>query len=163
MIALKHILPQGPLFKGTLSGYAEGAMFGRGRPFTSFFLFLGLVSLDQVSKNVVSRFFSDLTVCNAQASWGFSFPLPVLIFVSICILVWMIGIQWKRREFSSAFLFVLAGGSGNLLDRITDGCVMDFFSVPPIPLFNVADVFLSIGCLLLLRSWYYQGHVRSIR
>lgn len=134
--------------------------FGRRDLFSSLFLFLVLVLFDQVSKDIVSRFFPHLVVCNPGASWGISVPLPVLIFVSIGILVGMFGIQWKRKESCLAFLLVLAGGVGNLLDRIFDGCVTDFIAFYRFPVFNSADVFLFFGCAFLFWSWY-QNRVRS--
>ncbi len=133
-------------------------MSGRRRFWASLFLFIGLVLIDQFSKGIFSRFWSHLVVCNAHGSWGILFPLPVLMLITAGILAWVIGIQWKRRNIDPAFLFILAGGIGNLLDRIRDGCVTDFISLPHFPVFNGADVFISIGCALLFRSWY-QDHV----
>lgn len=46
---------------------------------------------------------------------------------------------------------LLAGGAlGNLLDRVRDGFVTDFIDPPRWPAFNLADVEITVGVLLLL-------------
>ena len=46
---------------------------------------------------------------------------------------------------------LLAGGAlGNVVDRIRDGAVTDFLKLPAWPAFNVADVAITVGVLLLL-------------
>lgn len=46
---------------------------------------------------------------------------------------------------------LLAGGAaGNLVDRIVDGAVTDFIDLPAWPAFNLADVEITAGILLLL-------------
>jgi signal peptidase II len=49
-----------------------------------------------------------------------------------------------------AFSLIVAGGFGNLIDRIARGYVTDFFSVGTFPVFNVADGALTSGCGLIL-------------
>lgn len=48
--------------------------------------------------------------------------------------------------------FFLGGGLGNLYDRIKEGAVTDFFSFKCLPkvIFNVADLFVMAGALLIL-------------
>ncbi|MEG1446327.1 MAG: signal peptidase II [Ruthenibacterium sp.] len=50
-----------------------------------------------------------------------------------------------------AWVLVLAGGLGNLIDRILNGVVVDFFAVTfmNFAVFNVADCFVCIGVGLL--------------
>lgn len=50
-----------------------------------------------------------------------------------------------------AFSFLISGAIGNLIDRIRQGYVVDFFYFVPInfPRFNVADIFITI-CVPLL-------------
>ncbi len=131
-------------------------MLGRTRSLTSLFLFFGLILTDQSLKHLIAYVFPNWIVCNAGGSWGVAIPLPILIAFSIGILVWMIGIQWKQKRLRASFLLIIAGGTGNLLDRLLRGCVIDFISVPYFPIFNSADFFLSIGCLLLLMSWRHN-------
>ena len=45
---------------------------------------------------------------------------------------------------------ILGGGLGNLTDRIRLGYVVDFLDIRIIPVFNVADMFITAGCLLLV-------------
>lgn len=45
---------------------------------------------------------------------------------------------------------VIGGGLGNLIDRIRIGYVVDFLDIRIIPVFNVADMFITAGCLLLV-------------
>lgn len=45
---------------------------------------------------------------------------------------------------------MLGGALGNLIDRFTEGEVVDFIHFPRFPSFNVADSAITIGVLLLL-------------
>lgn len=64
---------------------------------------------------------------------------------------------WSRL----GFVFIFAGAIGNMIDRIFYGYVRDFISFDFItfPVFNVADVLITIGCILyviyLLQYLFY--------
>jgi signal peptidase II len=45
---------------------------------------------------------------------------------------------------------LLGGALGNLADRVRDGAVIDFIDLPLWPTFNLADVAITAGVLLLL-------------
>jgi signal peptidase II len=45
---------------------------------------------------------------------------------------------------------LLGGALGNLADRVRDGAVTDFIDLPLWPTFNLADVAITLGVLLLL-------------
>jgi signal peptidase II len=45
---------------------------------------------------------------------------------------------------------LIGGALGNLADRVRDGAVTDFISLPAWPTFNLADVAIVVGVLLLL-------------
>ena len=57
-------------------------------------------------------------------------------------------------------LFLIAGGLGNLIDRIRLGYVIDFFyfSLINFPIFNVADIYVTVGMVILfiLLIFYYK-------
>ena len=91
-----------------------------------------------------------LRASDAMERW-----LLVGLTSAICtgVAVWL----WreKRRSHAIALALILGGALGNILDRIDRGFVVDFADLHigewrPFLIFNVADVAISIGVLLLL-------------
>ncbi|MDD3570694.1 MAG: signal peptidase II [Lachnospiraceae bacterium] len=52
------------------------------------------------------------------------------------------------------FTFIIGGAAGNLIDRLRNNCVTDFIYLKYkySPIFNVADIFVVIGAILVLFS-----------
>ena len=83
--------------------------------------------------------------------------LFALIFV-----VFTVAVVWefskKRLPFSTfdrwCIAAIFAGGLGNMIDRIRLGYVVDMICVDFIefPVFNVADCFITCGCIALMVS-----------
>lgn len=78
----------------------------------------------------------------------------LILISSIAILLGIFAITRLYRNnkiVSLAVSMVIAGGVGNLIDRISFGFVTDmiifsFFS----PVFNVADISVTLGCIILI-------------
>lgn len=76
--------------------------------------------------------------------------LVTLAVIGLCavILAW-----WRRRRASTteqvAYALLVAGALGNALDRVLRGYVVDFIEIHRWPIFNVADVAIVAGALLL--------------
>ena len=97
-------------------------------------------------------------VQNTGAAWS-SFEgqhwLFALIFVAFAaFLVW--DFSKKRMGFKPfeqwCLVAVFAGGLGNMIDRLRLGYVVDMIRLQfmDFPVFNVADCFISCGCIALL-------------
>ena len=60
-----------------------------------------------------------------------------------------------------SFAFLIAGAIGNMIDRIKQGYVVDFFYFVPVdfPRFNVADIFITIcvPILVILLFFVYKN------
>jgi signal peptidase II len=56
---------------------------------------------------------------------------------------------------------LLGGALGNIIDRILDGAVTDFIKLPSWPAFNVADIAVTFGVLVLL--WVIEHSDREQR
>lgn len=94
--------------------------------------------------------------CNEGAILGISLPQYVLFLFSLIVLLF-IGVQWWRENsgvFSLGWLLLFSGGVSNLFERIFFSCVTDYFRIGVFPVFNVADVFLTVGALSICFFWY---------
>ncbi len=119
--------------------------------------FLSLIAIDQFSKYLV-RHFGGFYICNSGISFGFQIPeflFWLLWIIIISILIYFIS---KNRFllFTFYFLLILAGALGNIIDRLYFGCIIDFIDWKFWPVFNLADVYISIGAILLLFSLLKQ-------
>ena len=87
----------------------------------------------------------------------------ILTFVVIIILfkVFM-DIPFEKRYIPLViiFIFLFSGACGNLIDRILNGYVVDFFyfSLIDFPVFNVADIYVScsVTVLIILMIFLYK-------
>lgn len=75
--------------------------------------------------------------------------LPMIIMIGIVVVLVKMGLG-KDKFFTAALGLVVAGGIGNLIDRIFYGYVVDFLDFRVFPIFNVADVAVCCGCGLLI-------------
>ena len=80
------------------------------------------------------------------------FMLVLLVFIGF--IIW--EFPKKRMAFTTferwMIVSVFAGGVGNMIDRLRLGYVVDMIEVEfmRFAVFNVADIFISCGCVLLL-------------
>lgn len=77
------------------------------------------------------------------------------IIITIVILVVIIFVIKKQLKYINKNMLIflgliLGGGLGNLVDRFLRGGVVDFIKVSTFPIFNIADIFIVIGSMLLI-------------
>jgi signal peptidase II len=79
---------------------------------------------------------------------------PLLLVVGplsvLAILAWMLRHHFSSGLEAASAAAVLAGAIGNVSDRLIHGYVVDFFHVAHWPVFNVADVCVTLGVAGLL-------------
>ena len=86
----------------------------------------------------------------AGAQWLFA-----LIFVVLTVAIFL-EYFWKRQPFTTTERWLIAaiygGGVGNMIDRLRFGYVVDMINLDfmNFAVFNVADCFITCGCILLL-------------
>ena len=109
------------------------------------FTILLLIFIDQIVKLVVLRFFGPLVSYNRGIAFGF-FPSGgwlVINFFILIIIVIKLGQRWSK-------VLLLGGGLSNLIDRCFRGAIMDFINLPLFPSFNLADIYVCLGVIMLL-------------
>lgn len=80
------------------------------------------------------------------------------ILVNIVILGIIIKFIYSQKdridnEILTSFTLILSGGFSNLIDRVVRGCVVDYIDLTKyikFPVFNIADIFIVVGCIMLL-------------
>jgi len=133
-----------------------------------------ITGLDQLTKQMMlqtifdppfqihlTSFFSLSPVYNHGISFGM-FPASsfygVLFLILMKIAIILILLNWLRQSITPMTQFglgmVIGGALGNVIDRISLGAVVDFFDAHYDtfywPVFNVADVGISLGIIILL-------------
>lgn len=114
---------------------------------------------------VIKNFFYITFVDNKGAAWGIlSGRLELFFIITIVVIVvitYMLFTTERRKVLLRlALVVILAGSLGNFYDRIVFGYVRDFLNFYPFgydfPVFNVADMSLSLGYVLL--TWFIIRH-----
>lgn len=106
--------------------------------------------------NVIPNVFSLTYYQNSGAAWsilqGQMWFFALVTFVAVPLCIWLL---WKNRRgskfYSLALGLVIAGALGNFIDRMRLGYVVDMFQTDFInfPIFNVADMCLTIGVVMV--------------
>ena len=131
----------------------------------------GIVAADQFTKFVtvaniplhghvdfMPGFLGFTYVRNTGAAWS-SFEGMIWLFALIFIVL-TVAIVWEfsknRMGFTTlerwCIVAIYGGGLGNMIDRLRLGFVVDMIETEfmNFPVFNVADCFITCGCILLL-------------
>ena len=131
---------------------------------------LGII-IDQITKYIVVQKF--VTVGNTFPLWSgvfhftyvintgaaFSFfrgQVEILRWISLIVSLLLIVFVWFSPRLTLleqlGYGFILSGAVGNGIDRFLFGYVVDFldFRLINFPIFNLADVSINIGVILLL-------------
>lgn len=140
-----------------------------------------LLALDQITKWVVSTemslyqtidilpVFNFTYVHNYGAAFSFLseaggwqkyFFSAIAVTISVLLVYWLKKLPATNKLLCSAYALVLAGAIGNLIDRLLHGYVIDFLHVYyeqyDFPVFNIADVAISVGAGLLLLDAFFE-------
>ena len=136
------------------------------------------IALDQISKiwvrnnfesyienSIICDLFILIKVENTGAFLGMGSELPeslrilLLIVLPIIVLIFITIYTYIDKELDKisiiGFSLIIGGGIGNIFDRIVYGSVTDFFyldfgSIFKTGIFNIADIFVTTGMILIL-------------
>ena len=141
---------------------------------TNFFIILGIFAFDRITKLYVisenekslsaelfeSKYLNIFLIWNEGIAFGllsfnesFGYNL-VTIIIAIVIIVLIVMLLNAEKFKRLALLCVIGGAFGNFYDRVVFNAVPDFidFHVGEFHwfIFNIADIFITVGILLLL-------------
>lgn len=88
---------------------------------------------------------------------SFSIPIPntimmILTPILLGIVIWILfkTLDMDKSLSKIGLILIITGGTGNLIDRIISGAVIDMIAFSFWPTFNLADSYLTIGTFLIL-------------
>ncbi|NLS85860.1 MAG: signal peptidase II [Ruminococcaceae bacterium] len=92
------------------------------------------------------------------------FLVTVTGIALVALLIYLLFRRPKNKLEYFAWLLILSGGIGTLIDRIFSGYVVDFFAVQFVQfaVFNVADCYVTIGAAMLI-IWLIFGEIKAYR
>lgn len=123
-----------------------------------------IITVDQLTKFLVTKYvpqklgndyFALEIVENTGMAFGFNSGNTKNIVLSLFVIFIIITFIKNQRELLEtnvlvAISMVLGGGISNIIDRIFRGGVLDFIKMPIIPNFNIADMCITVGWLLIV-------------
>lgn len=134
-------------------------------------LIIGFVVLDQITKAsavlhlkdkpafvLIQNVFELHYLENRGAAFGMLQNQKIFFIIIAAIMLGIISyvlckLPRNKHYYFLEFLLILvaSGAIGNLIDRVRFGYVVDFFYFKLInfPIFNVADIYVSVSCVLL--------------
>lgn len=118
---------------------------------------IGLILFDQITKAIFSSrdFFVSFVhfhpVKNFGLSFGLNFGNGINALVLILAVIVFLAIL-KNQTVNLGLAFLIGGAISNIGDRIVLGFVRDFLDVGLGFTFNLADVFILIGLVILVMS-----------
>ncbi len=146
-----------------------------------YFLIIIITILDQFTKQLIIRninynheievirgFFYLTNVRNKGAAWGIMqnyriFFIVVTVVIVCAMLYFMMRV--KQNYIRAVCSFMIGGAIGNFIDRLFRGYVIDFLDFYigsyHFPTFNVADIFITIGTVVLLYEVFCKGKIKS--
>ena len=145
----------------------------------SIFSLIFLVFIDQITKHfarvcladgpfdLIPGVFSFTYHGNTGSIWGimqgkttFLILVSVIALVALVIFLYKMPLTKRFLPLRAVALFIAGGAVGNMIDRVALGYVVDFFYFKLIdfPIFNVADIYVSVSCVLLavLLIFFYK-------
>lgn len=130
-------------------------------------IFAFVLFADQITKYYISHNFIPLNsvslignlvnltfVKNAGAAFGVLQNAQFLFIVvtSAILLIILIYFFISSKEnilLRTSLVLIMSGGVGNLIDRVRQGYVVDFIDLKIWPVFNISDMSVVIGSILL--------------
>jgi len=94
---------------------------------------------------------AELLTTNSEFVFGVIGSNNIAIIILLLFLVFFVYLTAKSKKavYTLADILLIAGVASNLLDRAFRGGATDYISIGRLPTFNIADIFIIIGLIVL--------------
>ena len=122
---------------------------------------------DKPALNIIENVFELNYLENRGAAFGLFqnqkavfVVIAAVMLILVCFLLYRLPLMKKYLILEIALVMIGAGAIGNMIDRVANDYVVDFFYFVLInfPIFNVADIYVTVSCVILLIMflWVYK-------
>ena len=111
------------------------------------------VDLLSIIQNIFHfTYWSENPLAFLRAKMIFFSVITIAVVILLCVWYRKIPVSKRFRLLNVVVILFIAGALGNLIDRIVNNYVVDFFYFKWIdfPVFNVADIYVTVTMILLL-------------
>ena len=111
------------------------------------------VDLLSIIQNIFHfTYWSENPLAFLRAKMIFFSVITIAVVILLCVWYRKIPVSKRFRLLNVVVILFVAGALGNLIDRIVNNYVVDFFYFKWIdfPVFNVADIYVTVTMILLL-------------
>jgi len=113
-----------------------------------------------------------------QKNFGFAFGLPQSIgidfnqffLIILVVLIFLIlihflvkAVEQKNLPVISGLILIIVGAFSNLIDRIRFGFVVDYINLPFFTVFNLGDMMIVMGMIIILIKYFYQNKILNLK
>ncbi|HPN96361.1 MAG TPA: signal peptidase II [Candidatus Moranbacteria bacterium] len=136
-----------------------------------------LMAIDQLVKYII-RTSGGFYICNRGVAFGLPFFTVILFTIGLFLIFIVFNfkslvfnyksiLSFKPASPASGFqisnyseitilsaILIISGGLSNIADRFMFGCVIDFIDLGFWPVFNIADIYITIGAIILVIKNY---------
>ena len=77
-------------------------------------------------------------------------PMVINVVLLLALVGWAVRTAADSTRRHLGFACMIGGASGNLLDRVRYGAVVDFIDIRGLPVFNLADLALWLGTTVVI-------------
>lgn len=139
-----------------------------------------LVIMDQIFKNaalaflIMTRRINDFLSLEIYKNYGIALGLPVsasLFYFAVLVFLIFIFFGWKKKVWGDwreddkgkicAAILIFAGAIGNIIDRARFGYIIDYINIGGLLVFNLADVFIAVGAIILLEKIFQKSRSKD--
>lgn len=92
-----------------------------------------------------------------QGKQGFFFLVAAIVIAVVIYLLIKMPSDRKYLPFAGCLFLLVSGAVGNMIDRLSQGYVVDFlyFKLIDFPIFNIADCYVVVSTILLMILFFF--------
>lgn len=133
-----------------------------------------IISINNINITIIPNILEIQAIHNKGGAFGVGQGnIAMFIVTNLVVLGLIIRFICLQKDFmdkSTLYILcaILAGGFGNLIDRIARGYVIDFINLFPklnLPIFNLADIYITLGWIFLafVFAMYTYKEIKNIK